>query len=124
MDKETVNKAQVDAERAYVTLSNLRELTSRAEMKYIKLSRRFQDYDRQLALVDGRYKVLPPYEGKKKPKKAPELTIEQIMRIAQRLGVQLTTEEPKDTELSDDLEVDEDGAETESNTVEGEGTLV
>jgi integrase len=111
MDKETVDKARVEAERAYVTLSNLRELTSRAEMKYVKLSRRFQDYDRQLALVDGRYKVLPPHEGKKKPKKEPELTIEQIMSIAQKLGVRLTTEEPVevDDELLEDDQADVEG---------------
>ena len=123
MDKETVDKARIDAERAYVTLSNLRELASRAETNYLKLSRKFQDYDRQLALVDGRYKVLPPQEKKKHQKKEPELTMEQLLRIAQKLGVQVTTEEPEDTDLSEELE-EEDAATPEDSTVEGQGTLV
>jgi hypothetical protein len=116
MDKDTVDKARADAERAYVTLSNLRELTARAETNYIKLSRRFQDYDRQLALTDGRYKVLPPQGEKKQQKRVPELTVEQILSIAQKLGVQLTTEEPEE-EL--DLEVEEDEAATKEGTLEG-----
>ena len=94
MDKETVERVRKEAEQAYLELANLRGQVKIAEDKYFKLSKRFQDFDHQLALVDGRLKKIP--EHTKKEKKPAVLTLEQIQNIAEILGIKIEDEDSEE----------------------------
>jgi hypothetical protein len=96
MTKEEVDKARKESEEAYIKYANIKAIYIDAEKDWLKKSRRFKDFDYQLALTDGRYKKLPPI-AERKPKKQPELTLEQLQAIAAKLGVNISIE----TELSD-----------------------
>lgn len=91
MDKETVKRAQREAEEAYTKLALLKDAYWKAEADYVKKVSRFRNFDYELALVDGRLKKLPPQEGKKE-KKPPELTLDQLKSIAAKLGIQIPVE--------------------------------
>lgn len=95
MDKETVDKAKKESDEAYLIYSNMKEQYKAAEQDWLKKSRRFKDFDYQLALTDGRLKKLPP-AGECKQKKIPEFTLEQLRTIAERLGVNITVDEKVD----------------------------
>jgi hypothetical protein len=95
--QEMVNRARKDADEAYVTYANLKEQFAVAESDYLKKCRRFRDFDYKLALTDGRLKKLPT-AGERKPKKQPELTLEQLKSIAAKLGVNITVDEPEENE--------------------------
>jgi hypothetical protein len=119
MDKETVERAKKESDEAYLVYSNLKAQYQEAEKDWLKKSRRFQDFDYQLALVDGRFKKLPP-AGECKQKKEPELSLDQIKTIATNLGINISVE----TDLSDKDAVDsimeEDNEQSmESQTEEG-----
>ena len=101
MDKETVDKAKKESDEAYLVYSNLKAQYQEAEKNWLKKSRRFQDFDYQLALTDGRFKKLPP-AGECKQKKKPELSLDQIKTIAANLGINISVE----TDLSDNDAVD------------------
>ena len=94
MDKETVDAARVDAERAYVIYTNLKKQFEEAQLTYIRLSRKFQDYDHCLALTDGRLKVIPPTV--RKEKKPPELTLAQIIELASKLGINISEDKEEE----------------------------
>lgn len=93
MDKETVDRCRKESEEAYLIYSNLKEQYLEAERDWLKKSRRFRNFDYQLALTDGRLKKIPP-GGEKKEKKAPELTLEQLQTIAAKLGVNISVDQP------------------------------
>lgn len=119
MDKETVERVRREAEVAYVELANLRAQVKIAEDKYLKVSRRFQDFDRQLAMVDGRFKKVAPNKSAKKKAQTVELSVDQIREIAAKLGI-VVQETPKVNEeklidmmaeLFEEGEGEEDGKE-------------
>lgn len=102
MNKETVDAARKEAEDSYLIYANLKATYQEAEQDWLKKSRRFRDFDYQLALVDGRLKKIPPASDKvRKEKKQPELTLEQLKSIAATLGVNITIEEPE--EISEEV---------------------
>jgi hypothetical protein len=92
MDKETVERAKKESDEAYLIYSNMKEQYKAAEQDWLKKSRRFKDFDYKLALTDGRLKKIPP-AGECKQKKTPELTLEQLRTIAEKLGVNITVDE-------------------------------
>ena len=93
MDKETVDQAQKDAEVAWTKFSLLKDAYSKAESDYVRKVNKFHRLDHALALEDGRLKKLQPSDSsKRKPKKQPKLTLDQIKGIAEKLGIKLTIE--------------------------------
>ena len=121
MDKETVERVRREAEVAYVELANLRAQVKIAEDKYLKVSRRFQDFGRQLAMVDGRFKKVAPKKSAKKKAQTVELSVDQIMEIAAKLGI-VVQETPKvnEEELIDMMaELFEEGEGEEDGKEEG-----
>ena len=114
MDKETVERAKKESDEAYLIYSNLKAQYQEAEKDWLKKSRRFQDFDYQLALTDGRFKKLPP-AGECKQKKKPTLTLEQLQTIASKLGISIGVE----TDLSDKDTVDSimEGDNEQSNVI-------
>jgi hypothetical protein len=60
-------------------LYSLEELKTNAQRSYARV-------DRELALVDGRHKVI---KLEKKKKKEPKLTREQVLNLAKQFGVEL-----------------------------------
>lgn len=104
MDKETVDSCRKEAEAAYTIYHEIEGRYLIAQADYLKKSRRFRSFDYELALTDGRLKVIPP-GGERKEKKQPELTLEQLKNIAATLGVNITVEEPEEeSELLIDFE--------------------
>jgi hypothetical protein len=101
VDKETVDIAQKEAELAYQKFSLLKDAYFKAEADYIKKNSRFRNFDYQLALTDGRLKKLPP-QRTKKVKKQPELTIEQLRSIAEKLGFNLNDIEEPEEEMGEE----------------------
>jgi hypothetical protein len=94
--KEQVDALQKEAEVAYQKLSLLKDAYYKAESEYIKKLNRFRELDHHLALIDGRLKKVPP-GGERKVKKQPELTLEQLKTIAEKLGFDLTSvDEPEE----------------------------
>jgi phage terminase Nu1 subunit (DNA packaging protein) len=106
MDQEIVNKARKEAEEAYLIYANLKETYHKAEQDWLKKSRRFKDFDYQLAQTDGRLKKISSNEKERKEKKLPELTLEQLQSIAEKLGVNITIDETEETnqEVNDLME--------------------
>ena len=111
MDKETVDRCRREAEESYQKLMIARSVFERAQEDYLKKSRRFRDYDYQLAKTDGRLKVLPPSERREKKNKPVELSIEQILRIAEKLGINLNSEPQPEEESTNDLDEQVEGEE-------------
>ena len=91
MDRETVNQAREEAEKAYTIYTNLQTASQKAGSEYFKKRERFQALDYELALTDGRFKAIPP--GQKKEKKPAVLTLEQIQNIAEILGIKIEEED-------------------------------
>ena len=58
------------------------------EGKYLKLKHEYENVDRELAMLDGRLKVQSGRSGEK----APVLTLEQILSIAKKLGIDIKNE--------------------------------
>jgi|GEM_PF-1891605 len=98
--QDIVNKARKEAEEAYLVYANLKQQYLMAENDWLKKSRRFKNFDYQLAEVDGRLKRISSADGSKerKQKKQPELTLDQLQTIAAKLGVNITIEEPEETD--------------------------
>ena len=94
MDKETVDQARKEAEVAYTKFKVLKDAYLKAENDYLHKLRRFQNFDHELAEVDGRLKKLPP-QGQRKEKKPPELTVDQLRKIAATLGINIDVDEDK-----------------------------
>jgi hypothetical protein len=98
MEKWKVDEARREASEAYTKMSLLKDAALKAEADYIKKLARFRNFDYELAQTDGRLKKLPP-QGERKTKKQPELTLEQLRTIAEKLGFNLNTiEETEETE--------------------------
>ena len=106
MDKETVDRTRKEAEKAWIKLSILKDAYFKAEAEYIKKLSRFRNFDYELALTDGRLKKIPA-RGERKQKKQPELTLEQIRYIANKLGVNISVEN-EEPETEEEMEVEED----------------
>lgn len=72
-------------------LTQLKNLIEPIQKEYMRWYKRYHHADRILAETDGRVKKLKDYDGEKKPAREVtlELTREQIMSIAQKLGVAL-----------------------------------
>ena len=108
MTKEIVDQARKEAEVAYTKYALLKEAYVKAENDYLHKSRRFQNFDRELAETDGRLKKLPP-QGQRKEKKQPELTVDQLRKIAATLGINIAVDED---EVKDEfVEVSDESAE-------------
>jgi hypothetical protein len=101
MDKETVDRARREADESYAIFKRLKQQFHEAEDDYLKKYRRFQAFDRELAMTDGRYKVIPPKQ--KAPIKEVSLTLEQIQNIANILSIELedSSDEGKEMEKVD-----------------------
>lgn len=90
LSKEHVLELQKEAEASYIAYLTTKDAYDKASEEYLKKSRRFKEADYQLALVDGRLKKIPSV-GEKKEKKQPEITIEQLTEIAEKLGIQVSS---------------------------------
>lgn len=78
-------------------LEYARNLLHLIEERYRKEKRTYEKIDRQLAMIDGRLKVLSPSDVRKKKEKekskmakiCENLTVSQIDAIAEKLGISL-----------------------------------
>jgi hypothetical protein len=95
VDKETVDRVRKEAEESWTKMSLLKDAYFKAESDYIKKLNRFRNFDYELAQTDGRLTKIPSRQ-ERKPKKQPELTLEQLKSIAATLGVNITVEEPEE----------------------------
>lgn len=94
MDKQLVYKAQKEAEDAWVHYRMMEDCTKKALSDYNAKLIVFRKLDKELAAEDGRLIKLPSAgEGKRKPQKPAELTLDQIKEIAKRLGVSVVEDE-------------------------------
>lgn len=105
--------AQLKAERRLIwhrvkwthsILVQTRELANRLEKRYLREEGEYEECDRKLALLDGRFERCQAAlaaadvtnHGKRKSKPAPDLTDEQVTELCSRLGVKLPEEEKED----------------------------
>lgn len=95
-DKLTILKGQRKllyerVKQTYNKLNHARQLYGALEDKYWKQKSEFEECDRQLAMIDGRYKVIEPG---RKPKKEEtiQLTQSQVLDIAKKLGIEVKIE--------------------------------
>lgn len=81
-------KLRKKVEREYRKLQLLKSKMREVEHRYTKLKKEYESLDRQQAMVDGRYKVLPPHapatEAPRKPKK--DKSLEQVVKKLQDLS--------------------------------------
>lgn len=85
-----------EAKKTWRKIEEATKLLRTLEDRYIREKKRYEEADRSLAMLDGRYEVLPPMgEGKEQITKPKEvtLTLEQIQKIADTLGVNITLPE-------------------------------
>jgi len=77
-------------------LDKAQEMLHKFEEKHWSLKREFEDIDHQLAMIDGRYKVVKPNYSKKKVATTEELVLnmskEKILKIAAILGFEVEEE--------------------------------
>lgn len=99
MNKETVDRCRKDAEAAYIVYHELEIRYLAAQVDYLKKRKRFQAFDYELALTDGRLKKIPEHQRQKKKK---ELTLIDVQRIAEILGVNLTEEKEDESKEEDE----------------------
>jgi len=99
VNKETVDNYHKECEKAYQKMRIAKAIYEDALADYLKKSRRFRDLDYKLALTDGRLKKVEAKQTKQS--KPAELTLDQIKEIAQKLGININ---------SDESEVEEDEA--------------
>lgn len=76
----------------YSKLLHARNLYHQMEERYWKQKCEFEQCDRELAMIDGRYQVIPLGGIKKEPKI--ELSQSQILDIARKLGIEVRMNEP------------------------------
>ena len=98
MDQETVNQARKDADRAYKLYKRAKDLFDRLSADYLHKTRRFKEFDYELAQTDGRLKKIPEHQRQKKK----ELTLIDVQRIAKILGVNLTEEKEDESKEEDE----------------------
>ena len=108
MDKETVDRVRKEAEGAYEVYIKAKKAYDEASEIYMKLNRRFQAFDYELALTDGRLKIIKTAAPKEV--KPATLSLEQLQKIADALGIKL------DPEQEDNKSIEEE--EEESNNEE------
>ena len=93
-------------------------LCAQLERRYKEDEHEYETIDHKLALLDGRHKVLLPAE--KHTRKPRELTLDEILEVAEKLGISLNNEgitiEGEQNGLSDD----EDDPSRFEGTEEGE----
>ena len=106
MDKETVDKVKEELKCAYTKYSLIKIKFLEAEAEWLKKKKVFERYDYELALIDGRTKIMPPAGQKKVPVTKPvELSLDQILSVAARLGVSIDEASiPDDKEEAADVE--------------------
>lgn len=114
--KDEVNSALNAAREAYMTYTSLRDQAEKAGAIYYEKSRVFQELDRQLAMVDGRFKKVETKD--KKLKKEYNFTMEQLKAIADILNVNLEGRE------EDDLRDEDENLEEKEASVEGQGSSI
>ncbi len=102
--KEEVDETKKEVQTFYNAYLIIKVAHDRAYDKWIKSRAKFESLDYQLALTDGRFKVVPSPE-KRKEKKQPELTMEQIKEIAEKLGIVISIEEPEEEVEGNEEEV-------------------
>ena len=88
---------QEQRKSAWKRVKSSHTLLVRAHVLCAQLERRYRDdeheyetVDHKLAMLDGRYKVFLPTE--KHPRKQRELTLDEIMEVAAKLGISLDNE--------------------------------
>jgi hypothetical protein len=70
-----------------------KEVYQKHEKAWMKLRKEFETLDYELAMMDGRYKVLPAQGVRvKKVASANDLSVDQILKIAKELGIDLDKE--------------------------------
>jgi hypothetical protein len=90
--QKTKHELYCEVKNAKSQLDLARQITHEKEDIYNRLKAEFMKVDLELAMIDGRFKKVE--DSKKKPKQsAPKLTQEQILEIAQKLGIQVQIEE-------------------------------
>ena len=109
--KEFVEGLRKDAEIAYTKFKLLQDQAVKAETEYLEKSDRFKRLDYELAKIDGRMQRIP--EKVKKLKAQPELSLDDILLIAAKLGIKIVEDEPTD----EDEEIVE-GLPTEDEEIE------
>jgi len=97
MNQETVDRLEKEVGTAYKAFKIAEKVYREKELDYCKKSRRFMQADYELALTDGRLKKIPP-KVKKEPKPF-EMSLNQIKAIADKLGINLTIEQPEQIEV-------------------------
>ena len=91
MDKETVDLTRKEAEEAFEVYIKAKKVYEEAANHYMKLNRRFQSFDYELALTDGRLKVYKTAQPKEV--KPATLSLLQLQSIAEALGIKLDPEQ-------------------------------
>lgn len=102
--KEARDLANQEAGKAYRKLNLLKDIYEKAQSDYCVKSKRFHELDYQLSLIDGRLEKLPPAKSGQKVQKTPELTMDQLKKIAEKLGIAIPIET-----VEEELILDEEG---------------
>ena len=88
--RKVVSEARKVVEASFIKMSLLKDAFYKSEKDYIKKLEQFKTMDYELALKDGRFKKLPS-QGERKEKKQPQLTLDQLKSIAEKLGFDLSS---------------------------------
>lgn len=87
----------------YAKLSELRKLLNAQTMVYLEAKEKYEKVDRQLAMVDGRFKKVPATASGKRKHTLPnitELSKDQLLRIAAAIEERMKGGEDNDSESS------------------------
>jgi len=88
-----LNNIHKELEKVYKDLMKSKEVYQKHEKAWMKLRKEFETLDYELAMMDGRYKVLPAQGVRvKKVASANDLSVDQILKIAKELGIDLDKE--------------------------------
>jgi hypothetical protein len=78
-----------EAARAYSVYKKSKELYKAHEKEWRYWNEKFEALDYETALKDGRFHICPCKKKEKAPAKPAELTKEQLLAIAEKLGIEI-----------------------------------
>ena len=100
--REQLNVAAKKVAKVYKKLRCIQKIEDSLNQRCVKETLKFKKLDRELAMIDGRYQVIPTIKPRVSKKKEVVLTKEQVFHIAKQLGIEIREKEVESKDNNDE----------------------
>jgi len=100
--REKRRQLREEVRKTHKKLIKLCNIKYMMEEKYWKQKGQYEKVDLELAMVDGRHRIVTAGQAKVSKEKPVELTQDQLISIAKKLGIEIRVNEPRDNEEEED----------------------